>query len=928
VRSGCNINTKYLRGFGKNSIVNCRGTSDGLRPGGALFVVLRRKLFLSGSCVGGRLDKVKPPGLAASWRGSSTNRLNRAVNTLDIHLQVPDLWQQEALRGLREARDVVVHAPTGAGKTYIFELLVEAGLNKQAVFTVPTRALANDKLHEWRARGWDVGIATGDLADNLDAKVVVATLETQKSKFLKRLGPALFVVDEYQMLGDRTRGVSYELAPALLPPTTQLLLMSGSVANPEHVVEWLRRIGRNACLVSHEERPVPQEEVFLDSLPERVPAGITGFWPRLVARALMADLGPILVFAPQRKAAEQLARQFAAAFPIEDPLALTPEQRRLAGNRLGKMLSRRVAYHHSGLGYRQRAGLIEPLAKAGQLRIVVATTGLAAGINFSMRSVLVSEREYRMNNLYEEVRPDELLQMFGRAGRRGLDEIGYVLVAPGRPRLSDGRPLYLQRSRRVDWPSLIGIMQGAAEQGRMPFAEAVNACERLFSTQQVPLGVEHSLSTGPKPCGLWVDAERARFARPHVVEMLNARGRWEEKPAEPVRRPWGEARLRHKEHWRHALEFPASLEGVGEGNLCRLPGEGRRRRYGRELPVATRDPRDPSRVQVAKTIRRKLRETKAIEIDRFLSDEAFHSQVVPLLGSIGGDGEVFDLVERNGALSVRLDFSSRLVEGWLDSTGAFLLDPPERKEYPDACRGCDQLAVCEGELERKTSPALAWRKLGLVDKEGAPTRRGTIFSFFFQGEGLAIAAALEDPGYPVDELVYDIANLRAGHRFSEEEAARGSRLGSVCRETYARADYTGYLEGGVPPAYGDGAAEVLREVSFSRGRRAGAHRRHPAGGRYRARLSRMAQPPAPDRLRPRLRVGSLEGIAPGSHEPAREQRPGPPACRFSPADAVAKAAVQPRVAAGALTKQRWPFCGLAALSRRVLSRNDAREAPP
>ena len=53
-------------------------------------------------------------------------------------------------------------------------------LKGQAVFTVPTRALANDKLAEWRARGWDVGIATGDLALNLDAKVVVATLETQR----------------------------------------------------------------------------------------------------------------------------------------------------------------------------------------------------------------------------------------------------------------------------------------------------------------------------------------------------------------------------------------------------------------------------------------------------------------------------------------------------------------------------------------------------------------------------------------------------------------------------------------------------------------------------------------------------------------------------------------------------------------------------
>src|SRR5580765_6180052 len=102
---------------------------------------------------------------------------------------VPDLWQQQAVAALRDGSDVVVQAPTGAGKTLIFELWSNQGKNRgQAIYTVPTRALANDKLAEWRARGWDVGIATGDLTLNPDAKVVVATLETQRARFLRRQG--------------------------------------------------------------------------------------------------------------------------------------------------------------------------------------------------------------------------------------------------------------------------------------------------------------------------------------------------------------------------------------------------------------------------------------------------------------------------------------------------------------------------------------------------------------------------------------------------------------------------------------------------------------------------------------------------------------------------------------------------------------------
>ncbi|HEY9509929.1 MAG TPA: DEAD/DEAH box helicase, partial [Verrucomicrobiae bacterium] len=170
---------------------------------------------------------------------------------------VPDLWQQQAVTALRDGKDVVVHAPTGAGKTLIFELWSNQGKNRgQAIYTVPTRALANDKLAEWRARGWDVGITTGDLAENLSAPVIVATLETQKNRLIQGDGPTLLVVDEYQMIRDEDRGLNYELALALAPPQTQLLLLSGSVANPQDVVKWLQRLGRDAVLTRHETRPV------------------------------------------------------------------------------------------------------------------------------------------------------------------------------------------------------------------------------------------------------------------------------------------------------------------------------------------------------------------------------------------------------------------------------------------------------------------------------------------------------------------------------------------------------------------------------------------------------------------------------------------------------------------------------------------------
>jgi superfamily II DNA/RNA helicase len=721
------------------------------------------------------------------------------INALIHSLLIPDLWQQEAVRALRDGRDVVVQAPTGAGKTLIVERFVPE-LRGQMVFTVPTRALANDKLAEWRARGWDVGIATGDLALNLDAKVVVATLETQKRNFLQRTGPRLLVVDEYQMIADAVRGVNYELALAMAPPKTQLLLLSGSVGNPQDVVAWLRRIGRDAVLISHHERPVPLEEVDLEMLPNRGPQRLRGWWTRLIVNALHAQLGPVLLFAPRRRAAEELARELAAALPPGDSLALTPEQERLAGPALAKLLRQRAAFHHSGLSYAQRAGLVEPLAKNGQLRVVVATMGLAAGINFSMRSVVVTGTTYMAGNFERQVQPDELLQMFGRAGRRGLDEVGYVLLADKTPRLHDARPLHLRRSTKVDWPTLIAVMRAAAARGEPPFAAALEVNRHLFTAQEIPLGIEHSLMTGPMPCGLAVDMERARFHRRGVLEIVNSRGEWEPKPAASSRRGLGECLVRDGDRWRPALSVGRTLHGIGLGNLCKL-SEGKDRRYGRELALGTR--RGDGTLSLTPQLKRLLKVAQ-------VTSEEFEREVVARLPELIG-GQVTTLEPRGHQLVARLDFARHEIEAWTDSHGAALLDPPERRELPLPCRGCVESPWC-GSVEIINTPAFAWRRLGLIEPDGTPMRRGVIFSFFHHGEGLAIAAALEDATYAMDDLIFDLANLRAGPRFAEDDSPFGGRLGAICQRTYERADWPGYLEMGVPPEYGSGAAEIVRAI--------------------------------------------------------------------------------------------------------------------
>src|SRR4026209_2683550 len=236
------------------------------------------------------------------------------------------------------------------------------------------------------------------------------------------------------------------------------------------------------------------------------------------------------------------------------------------------LLKSRIAYHHSGLSYGARAGVIEPLAKAGQLRVVVATMGLAAGINFSLRSVALAGDSYRRDYVEQPLRPDEILQMFGRAGRRGIDEIGFVLVSATQIRLREGYPARLPRGGMVDWGALLSLMAAAAEQGREPFAEAVRVQERLFTTKPIFLGVEESLKHPVVPCSLKTDAERARHVRKRVREMLNSRGEWEVMPA-PTEKPLREIVIMQplvdgeKPKVRTVLSEPGVLEKVGTGIL-------------------------------------------------------------------------------------------------------------------------------------------------------------------------------------------------------------------------------------------------------------------------------------------------------------------------------------------------------------------------
>lgn len=378
-----------------------------------------------------------------------------------------DPWQQEAVDALLAGEHVVVDAPTTAGKTRVVESFFAQHIEDpsfRAAYTTPVKSLSNDKVREFRQQfGHDrVGIATGDIKELLKAPIVVATLESYRNSLLgvePDLGRNLVIFDEYHFLQDASRGSAWEESIILSPERTQLLMLSASVSNAEEFCGWIEKIKKKRCrLIKVEERPVPLKHlVYFDRAgwvfsehappPKKKKGGRAPFPLPLdkIAKCLASveelQLTPSIVYAGRRLSCEFLAHKLCGALPplskdkarslLErlESLTQTYQAKGFLPSALKKMVIRYgVAYHHSGLGPQGRL-VIEHLLKEGALRYCMATMGLSIGINFAVRSALISDYRRPGSQGFVTYPHTEILQMLGRAGRRGQDIVGFSLWA-------------------------------------------------------------------------------------------------------------------------------------------------------------------------------------------------------------------------------------------------------------------------------------------------------------------------------------------------------------------------------------------------------------------------------------------------------------------------------------------------------------------
>jgi hypothetical protein len=391
--------------------------------------------------------------------------------------------------------------------------------------------------------------------------------------------------------------------------------------------------------------------------------------------------------------------------------------------------------------------------------------------------------------------------------------------------MADARPLKLKRSSTLDWPALIRIMGDAVVKKENHVEAARWLAQRLFSDQEVHLGFRNSLSDFIKLKNSKKESEKAGVEesdeRDHVIEMRNSIGLWERRGGK-LQAKLGDALVLKKGEWVSALTLPDTLSKVQAGNPCRF-GKRKNPTYGRELPLAVYDQdSNGAWVTLIKSFRNKLREAVRAEEPKVRKKfsrkkwrrDGLEEILREFFPRVSTGGELDCFIDRGKVLGARLRYESATVLAWRDARGKILLNPPLRQTtrvYDSPFRGMSDSKDADS-LQNLTA-AEAWFELGLIDEKAKPTIRGTVFSCFSRGEGLAIAAALEDQNYPIKELVLDLVNLRAGHRFVSFSQSE-SRLAIVCRETFGFRDCSGYLRAGLPLEYGEGAAEIIRDESI------------------------------------------------------------------------------------------------------------------
>jgi len=397
-----------------------------------------------------------------------------------------DPFQTQSVLCIENDQSVLVSAHTSAGKTVVAEYAIALSLKskQRVIYTTPIKALSNQKYREFYEEFSDVGLMTGDVTINPTASCLIMTTEILRSmlyrgsEVMREVGWVIF--DEIHYMRDKERGVVWEETIILLPDNVHYVFLSATIPNARQFAEWIAHLHHQPCHVVYTDfRPTPlqhyifpaggdgihlvvdehgqfREENFTTAMAVLQNAGDAAKGDqkgrkggmkegsnafKIVKMIMERNFAPVIVFSFSKKECEAYALQMAKLdfnTPEEKKLVdevfnnammvLSEEDRGLPQvENVLPLLKRGIGIHHGGLLPILKE-TIEILFGEGLIKALFATETFAMGLNMPARTVLFTSTQKFDGKDFRFVTSGEYIQMSGRAGRRGLDDKGIVIL--------------------------------------------------------------------------------------------------------------------------------------------------------------------------------------------------------------------------------------------------------------------------------------------------------------------------------------------------------------------------------------------------------------------------------------------------------------------------------------------------------------------
>lgn len=444
--------------------------------------------------------------------------------------------QEEAILALFDGANVILNTPTGSGKSLVAEALhflsIKSG--RRSFYTSPIKALVNEKfLALCRAFGAEsVGMVTGDATVNADAPIICCTAEILANLALRSgdLSPVQDVImDEFHYYADRDRGFAWQV-PLLTLPHCRFLLMSATLGDTTFFENALTRLNQKPThVIQTLERPVPLDFSYVET-PQH----------ETLEFLVQQSRAPVyVVHFTQRECCEGAQNLMSVDFlNKEEKQAIAEELNGVKfqspyGKEFQRFLRHGVGVHHAGLLPKYRV-LVEKLAQKGMLKMICGTDTLGVGVNIPIRSVLFTKLCKFDGQKSTLLSVRDFHQISGRAGRRGFDEKGYVVVQA---------PEHIVDNKRLDEKSAKSgkkfVKRKAPDKGYVPWDK--NVFNRLLASKPESLTSQFTVS--------------------HAM-LLNVLGRQTEDGCQAMRkiiRDCHETPLAKKKHFKRAFELFRSL---------------------------------------------------------------------------------------------------------------------------------------------------------------------------------------------------------------------------------------------------------------------------------------------------------------------------------------------------------------------------------